>query len=282
MKKYVFFGTPQFATLILGKLCEKGFPPLCVIANPDRIAGRKKVLTPPPIKMLANEYEIPILQPERLSDIKEDIKRLNADVFVVAAYGKIISRSIFTLPSMGTLGVHPSLLPMYRGSSPIQYTIMNGDKETGVTIYCMDELIDHGPIIAQKSIPVLNATYLELEARLADLSTTMIAQLLAIESHNSFKSTSQNESKASYTRKLFDKDGFIDQITLSQAKSGKEENVANSIDRKIRAMNPEPGTWTEENGKRIKLLEARIENAKLLLTKIQVEGKKPITLPENL
>jgi methionyl-tRNA formyltransferase len=139
--RYVFFGTPRFAEIVLRKLLDAGMPPVALVCNPDRPVGRKKIVTSPPTKTLAtnNRTPIEILQPEKLDEaFMEQLQTLRPDFFVVAAYAKIIPKAVLAIPRLGTLGVHPSLLPKYRGASPIQSVILNGERETGVTIYAMD------------------------------------------------------------------------------------------------------------------------------------------------
>ncbi|MFH1401348.1 MAG: methionyl-tRNA formyltransferase, partial [Parcubacteria group bacterium] len=146
--KIVFMGTPEFGGIILEKLVKNDFRPVLVITETDKPAGRKKIVTPPPVKILANEYKIPVLQPEKILNLKSEILNLNPDLIIVAAYGQILTKEILEIPKFGCLNVHPSLLPEYRGPSPIQYAILNGDPETGVSIILLDEKIDHGEIVA--------------------------------------------------------------------------------------------------------------------------------------
>ncbi|GAH30878.1 unnamed protein product, partial [marine sediment metagenome] len=131
--KIIFLGTPEFGAIILEKLAETNFKPLLVITAPDKPVGRKQILTPPPIKVIAQKYKIPILQPDKILDSKFKIQDSKPDLIVVAAYGQILPKEILDIPKRGSLNVHPSLLPKYRGASPIQYAILNGDKKTGVT-----------------------------------------------------------------------------------------------------------------------------------------------------
>src|SRR6266481_8138985 len=153
--KYVFFGTPEFAAIVLDELIAAGFLPDAIICNPDRPAGRKKVITPPPVKKLIAERglesQTKILQPEKPTP--ELFKEFDdIDFFVVAAYAKIIPQSILDIPRLGAIGVHPSLLPKYRGSSPIQSAILAGEMETGVTLYMLDHKMDHGPMLAAERV----------------------------------------------------------------------------------------------------------------------------------
>jgi len=148
--KIIFFGTPEFGAIILDKLSDTPYRPILVITTPDKPKGRKQISTPPPVKVIAQKYQIPVSQPEKIESrlLREKIKNLKPDLGIVAAYGQILPKTILDIPKYGFLNIHPSLLPRWRGPSPIQYTILNGDKETGVTIILMNEKMDEGPIIA--------------------------------------------------------------------------------------------------------------------------------------
>ncbi|MEK7635581.1 MAG: methionyl-tRNA formyltransferase [Patescibacteria group bacterium] len=288
--KFVFFGTPEFAAIILEKLINFGFIPEAVICNPDRPIGRKKIITPPPVKKLLIEklknYKIKILQPENLVDIKNQLSAVNCQLFVVAAYAKIIPKEILEIPRLGSIGVHPSLLPKYRGPSPIQSVILNDEKETGVTLFLMDEKVDHGKIVSSiKYQASSDDNYESLIRKLAELSANLLIEALSNIEEKIKNAKSQNESFATYTKKFTTKDAFIEPANLEKAQGSicspqEIRRLAIEIDRKIRALNPEPGTWTlrQAQGKlmRIKLLEVEItQNGKLKLKKIQTEGKKP-------
>ena len=266
--KYIFFGTPDFAAIILEKLVKAGLPPSFVVCNPDKPVGRKHIITPPSTKLLAIKYNIPILQPEVLSNLKFKIQNLKFDVFIIAAYAKIIPKEILEIPRLGVIGVHPSLLPKYRGSSPIQSVILNGDSETGVSLFLVDKKADHGPIFAQRALNyelrIMN--YGELSQKLAELGADLLVETLPKFVKGEIIPLPQDETKATYTKKFITEDGYVD--------LQKDEPAV--IERKIRALNPEPGTWTLQNRKRMKILEAELtpEN-KLKLKKIQFEGKKP-------
>ncbi len=267
---YIFFGTPRFAAIILEKLIGAGFIPVAVICNSDKPTGRKQMITPPPTKLLAQKYNIQILQPEVLSNSKfhayrqaGEIPCLPAgrrnskfDLFVVAAYGKIIPKEILDMPRLGTIGVHPSLLPKYRGPTPIQTAILNGEKETGVTLFMVDEKVDHGQIITSNEYRVMsNENYEILEIKLAELGAELLVEFLrkinqCLGSPTSKKLTKnvrevglpdigvelrpQSETEATYTKKFTTQDGYVDL----------EKDNPILIERKIRALNPEPGVWT--------------------------------------
>jgi len=281
--KCVFFGTPEFAAIILEKLIKVGFIPEAVVCNPDRPVGRKKIITPSPVKARIMNYElgirdkIKILQPEKLDSSLFIIPNSSFDVFVVAAYSQIIPKEILEIPRLGTIGVHPSLLPKYRGSSPIQSAILNGDKETGVTLYLMDDKMDHGPILSQRELEfsIFNFQFSILYQKLAELSADLLIETLPKFLNREIEPITQNESQATYTKKFITEDGRIDPEDLSAAQNGASLEKAIMIERKIRALNPEPGVFTFINGKRVKLLEAKISDGKIVITKTQIEGKKP-------
>ncbi len=274
--KFVFFGTPRFATIIVGGLINQGFSPSAVVTNPDRPAGRKKIITPPPVKIICRKLNphLPILQPEKIDDdFLNQLREYDADFFIVAAYGKILPKSLISIPRYGTIGVHPSLLPKLRGATPIQSAILSGLKETGVTLFLIDEKMDHGPIISMKSLDIYTNDNTEsLSDRLAILSKEMIVEIMP--NISSLTTQTQNELEATYVSKFTANDAYISPEELERACEGIEDS-AESINRKIRGFYPEPGAWTHKNDKRVKLLDAEIRLGKLVLKSVQVEGKKP-------
>ena len=276
--KYIFFGTPRFAVTVLQNLIAADFPPVAIVCAPDKPVGRRQILTPPPVKqfILDNGSDIDILQPETLKNNGALVEKLNsygADVFVLAAYGKIVPKEIFSIPPHGTVVVHPSLLPKYRGATPIQSAIIAGEKKTGTTLFIMDEEVDHGPIIAQKDTDMDEKNYLQLGDGLANISADLLIHALPNYLPGIIIPKPQDHSAATLTKKFSAEDGFVDL---------KNEDAL-SVIRKIRALNPEPGIWIRWNDKRVKLLDAELENGKLHLKKIQVEGKMPTdTIPPDL
>jgi len=277
--KYVFFGTPRFAEIVLGGLIDAGFAPAAIVCNPDRPLGRKKIVTPPPTKLLAikSSSDIDIIQPEKLDEAF--IKRLSVfepDFFVVAAYAKIIPKAVLDIPRLGTLGTHPSLLPAYRGASPIQSVILAGETVTGSTIYAMDEKMDHGAIYAQEEIALnaLTTDYVALEEQLAEVSVRLLVKTIPALLNEAATARVQDESRASFTKKFSTENGFIEASELDAAIAGNSDK-AELILRTIHALNPEPGVWMLKDSKRIKLLEARMDGNALKLTTIQEEGQRP-------
>ena len=278
--KYVFFGTPEFAAIILEKLLGAKFIPQAVVCNPDKPVGRKQIITPPPVKSLIMKHgtwNIPVLQPEKLDkSFMLHVSSFMPDLFIVAAYSQILSKEILEVPRLGTIGVHPSLLPKYRGASPIQTAILNGDEKTGVSLFLVDEEMDHGAIIANLEFRIQNSewNYENLNRKLAELGADLLIKTLPDFVGGKITPLPQNEPEATYTKKFSTEDAYIKPQDLEKAENQSGE-IAIEIDRKIRALNPEPGTWTILNGKRTKILEAKIIDEKLKITKIQIEGKKP-------
>lgn len=282
--KLVFFGTPEFAAIVLEKMIKGGFVPAAVVCNPDRPVGRKKVITPPPVKQRIMNYEsgmkdkIQILQPEKLDEeFCNALLNTHADLFIIAAYAKILPKEILAIPRLGTIGVHPSLLPKYRGSSPIQSAILEGESETGVTLYLVDEKMDHGPILAQRELEndESGITHHELLMRAFAAGAELLIETLPKFMAGEITPIPQNEAEATYTKKFERKDGYIEIEDLRAAESGMNPEKAVAIERKIRAFNPEPGVWTISDGAQVKLLEAEIRDGKLIMNKTQKEGEKP-------
>lgn len=286
--KYVFFGSPRFAKIILEKLIETRLPPLAIITSPDRRSGRKMVITPAPTKVVAEENNIPVFQPERLQDFELPNILKEADFFLVAAYAKIIPSAILDLPQFGTIGIHPSLLPSFRGSSPIQSVILSGEKETGVSIYKMDVEVDHGPVLGLahlKDYAIDNLNYETLEEKLAVLGAETFIKIIPEYLKGSIPLLPQEEQSASFTRKFKTEDAFITEEDLKSSLNGGDTSKTISTLRKILAFSTEPVAWTIlkesihtnrytlPSEKRIKLISAEIADQKLQITSFQIEGK---------
>lgn len=278
--QYVFFGSPKFAEIILKKLIDAGTPPVAVICNPDRPFGRKKILTPPPTKQLIATLQtsdighrtLPsVLQPETLdAAFISTLRALHPDFAIVAAYAKILPKEVIAIPRLGAIGVHPSLLPKYRGATPIQSAILAGEAETGTTLFLIDERVDHGPILAyRKWRMAYGDTYEALMHALAELGGDLLVETLPKFIAGEIIPQAQDESAASYTKKFTTDDGFVDV----------HKDAPELIWRKIRALNPDPGVYAfeEKNGARVrvKLLHAELRDGKLIPTLIQYEGRKP-------
>ncbi|MBU1292214.1 methionyl-tRNA formyltransferase [Patescibacteria group bacterium] len=258
-EKIIFIGTSSFALPALENLIQE-YQILAVVTAPDRP-------TPSPVKEIALKYNLDILQPEKISDIKEEMTKLKPDLFIVASYGQIIPKDILEIPKKNSLNLHPSLLPKYRGPSPIQTAILNGDKTTGLTIIQMNEKMDAGPIIAQKETKINpDDTFQSLETRLAEEIADLIIIILPRYFKNKIKPQIQDESQVSYTKILTRDDGRINL----------DENPQ-EIEKKVRAFYPWPGTWTEINNQRVKILKVKIKNNKISLELVQPAGKKSMT-----
>src|SRR3989338_3376445 len=174
--KVVFFGTSEFGVVVLEKLVQAGYRPALVVTTQDKPAGRGLKLTPPPVKVAALELGIPLVQPGSLSDFRLSVPA--PDLFVVASYGNILPKDILAIPPKGTLNVHPSLLPKYRGPSPVHTAILNGDHNTGVTIMLLDEKMDHGPVLAQQECPIAQETFPVLRDKLAELGAQLLIETI--------------------------------------------------------------------------------------------------------
>lgn len=285
--RYVFFGSPRFAEIILKKLITAGMPPAAVVCNPDRPFGRKKILTPPPVKQLIaalrtsdfGHRTIPaVLQPETLdAAFISTLRGLAPDLAIVAAYAKILQKEVIAVPRLGTIGVHPSLLPKYRGATPVQSAILAGETETGTTLFLIDERVDHGPTLAYGKLRIANGdTYETLIQTLAEMSGDLLVETLPKFIAGEIVPQTQDEATATYTKKFVTEDGFVDLV----------KDAPELIWRKIRALNPNPGVYTfvEKNGKKVrrKLLRAELRDGKLIPTLIQYEGGRPVRLPAGM
>lgn len=250
----------------------------------NRIAYELRMNTNIRIQFLGREYGL--IVKEKLEEAGYefvDIKGQQVDLIVVGFYGKILPQKILEIPKYGALNVHPSLLPKYRGPTPIPTAILNGDKETGVTIIQMDEEVDHGPILASTKFSLCERSPEGREIRNSKLTTPELSQILwelggdlLVETipqwvTGKIKPQEQDHSKATYTKKLTRNDGRIDW-----------NREAEYIERQVRAFTPWPGVFTFWKGKRVKILKAHVEQGKLVIDELQLEGKKPTTLRDFL
>ncbi len=274
--KYVFFGTPEFARIVLSQLIDGGHIPEAVVTNPDRPVGRKQVMTPPPVKQFLADSAVrtTLLQPERVSEIHAQLISFRPDLFIVAAFSKMLPKEILAVPRLGSVGVHPSLLPRFRGPSPIQSAILSGVPHTGVSLYLIDEQIDHGPLIAVSRTEIGGKNYETLLDELGRAAGKLLRETIPKFIERRISLEPQNAVDVTYTQKFKLEDAFVPEEDLNAALNGDAEKAV-AISRKIRALNPEPGAWTIRNGKRLKLLGAEIRNSALVLTRTQFEGEKP-------
>lgn len=207
----VFFGTSEFASSILKNIKEKTDWEICmVVSEPAKEAGRKNKITDSPVSTYSKEKGLNLTTPIRSKEIEEYIKKINPDVALVAAYGQIIPRSIFKIPKFKTVNIHPSLLPKLRGPSPIQTTLLNGLKETGVTLMLIDEKMDSGPILSQEILSISNEdNYYSLEEKTSDIGSDILIRDLPKYIDGKINPVQQDESSATYTHLLKKEDGHV-------------------------------------------------------------------------
>lgn len=244
--KIIFMGTSDFSKSILEDLLENEYNVISVYTQGDKKVGREQEIQKSVVKILAEEKKIPVFQPKKFDDvIIEEVKKQKPDLIVVVAYGKILPKSVLEIPGFGCLNVHPSLLPKYRGPSPIQNAILNGETETGVTIMLMNEGIDTGDILAQEKISIeKNENYAELSQKLKQLSSKLLLKVIPAWIERKIESVAQNETEATYCEIIERNDGKI-----SWADS------AVDIYNRCRAFSPWPGIFThwEKEGKILRL-----------------------------
>lgn len=249
MAEIVFMGTPDFALPVLTALIEHQHV-IGVVTQPDRPAGRKRQLQPPPVKQLAREHDIPVLQPRRLRNAEsvEALKQWQPDVYVVAAFGQILPQTVLDIPTYGSLNVHASLLPRWRGAAPIQAAIRAGDQETGVTIMKMDAGLDTGPILTQRAVSIAaGETGQSLHDKLAQVGADLLIDTLPGYLHGTIRLKPQDDSLATHAPTIKKEEGQIDW-----------SDSAAAIERQIRAFTPWPGTFTTWNGQQLKILAATV------------------------
>ena len=245
MSKVVFFGTPDFAAEALSALHAAGHTIVSVVTQPDKPKGRNREMAQSAVKRFALAHDIPVLQPLRVreADCIEALRSLEAEVFVVAAFGQILPEAVLEIPPYGCINIHASLLPRLRGAAPIQAAILEGDSQTGITIMRMDAGCDTGDILLQESIPIEETdTGGSLFDRLAALGAGMIVKALPQIVSGELKGMPQEEAFATYAGKLTKESGRID-WTLH----------AEQVARRIRAMHPWPGAFTSLRGKTLKI-----------------------------
>ncbi len=269
--KFVYFGTPEFSTVVLNELKETGFTPSLIVTAPDRPVGRKYVLTSPPVKIWADDHDIECWQPEHPRDIVEKLSSEKWDLFVVASYGYIVSQKMLDVPTHGVLNVHTSLLPKYRGASPIESAILNGDSETGSTIMKMTLGMDEGPILNQSLIE-LDQTIMkpELFDTLAHDGGKLLVRTIEPWINSEILEQEQDHELATYCGKISKKDADItndDEITR---------------DRKYRAFYGWPGSYIMDGDTRLKITKARFENNTFIIERIIPAGKNEMDYQQYL
>ncbi|MCW5875744.1 MAG: methionyl-tRNA formyltransferase [Anaerolineales bacterium] len=287
--RVVFMGSPEFALPSLRRLAAE-YAVVGVVSQPDRPAGRGRQLAPPPVKQLAEQLGIPVIQPDRLREpaAMQQLRDWAADVIVVAAFGQILRPAVLDLPPHGCINVHASLLPRWRGASPIQAAILHGDAETGVTIMRMDPGLDTGPILSQRAIPIQpDDTAGTLSDKLAELGADLLAETLPGYLAGELQPQPQPKQGVTTVSLLSKADGELD-----------PGQPAEALARKVRAFHPWPGSHLPWRGGALKVLRARATPGRaaagrrevhaglpalgtadglLLLEEVQPPGKKPMS-----
>ncbi len=293
--RIVYLGTPDFAVLPLKRLFESGkYEIVGVVTNLDKPVGRKQILTPPPVKVYARSCGIPVYQYGKIRvEGVQDLIDLKPDLMITCAFGQILSQEILDIPRLGVINIHASLLPKYRGASPIHYALLNGEKTTGITIMKTDIGIDTGDIIMQKSLDVKeNETCGELFERLSELGAECILETMPSVVDGSALYIKQNDSLATYSKIIKKQDALISW-----------EDTAENIKNKIRAYNPAPVAYCLIDGLPFKIysacvIEKRARAGKIVdasdrlvvgckenclsLLKVQKAGGKPMEIKEFL
>jgi methionyl-tRNA formyltransferase len=265
--RFAFLGTPAFAATILQGLLDANWIPVLVITEPAKPVGRDQNLTLSAVEILARSVNIPVATPISKDELGPLLQPLNLDLAIVAAYGKIIPENTLSIPRLGMVNVHASLLPLHRGASPIQAAILAGDTKTGVTYMAIEPSLDTGPIISQ--VPQLldgSETAGTLTISLANLAAKTIASTLeqyVIEKH---VPKPQDNKQATYTKKIKREDGEIKLQTITPEQ----------LDRKLRAYTPWPGVYTLEFGTRLIIRRGHLNGSQFAIDELQWEGKKPV------
>jgi methionyl-tRNA formyltransferase len=294
--RIIFMGTPRFALPSLQILIDRSEQIAAVVAQPDRPAGRGQHIALPPIKELALKHNLPVLQPVKVRDAPfiAQIKELSPDLIVVVAFGQILPRSLLDIPPYGCVNVHASLLPFYRGAAPINWVLLNGETETGVTLMLLDEGMDTGDMLLQEKLSIVpEDTVVTLHDRLAQNGARLLGKALDELGSAGWTSIPQDHAKATYAPLLKKEDGLI-----------QWQKSAREIHNQIRGMNPWPGCFTYFNGKLLKVFAVEVgeQQAKetpgsiieisgsgitvatgtdsLILKEIQLEGKKRLSVEE--
>lgn len=292
--RIVFMGTPEYSVKTLDALIKAGHEVVGVYAQPDKPVGRKKILTPPPVKVYANENNIPVFQPNTLKDdaVFSELKALNPELIVVVAYGKLLPENVLNLPKYGCINGHASILPNYRGASPIQWCIVQGETETGITIMYMDKGMDTGDIIEIERVKIGDdETADELFERLSFISADLTVRTIEKILNGTAKRTPQCEQDASYAPIL-----TKDMAQMDFTKTAKQLKCL------VRGFYSWPCAYFYLDGKRVKVIKAEVadisssseagtvissdgelliacgENSVLSLLEVQPEGSKPMNI----
>lgn len=284
-------GTPQFAVAILDALVQSDIEVVAVISQPDKKVGRKQIIQPTPVKEKALEYNILVLQPDKIKNIEEDIAFLNLDLIVTCAYGQFIPEKILNTPRFGSVNIHASLLPKYRGGAPIHKAIIQGDNESGITIMRMVKKMDAGDILFQKSCPIHDEDdFGTLHDRLQALGCSMIQEYLPELFNVELKSIPQDESKVSFAYNISSEEEFVN-----------FNDTMTHVVNKVRGLNPWPVAHSKIDSKKVKLfkviktnidldsevgtilglfengLAVKVKDGVVLIKELQLEGKNRMT-----
>lgn len=246
LDRIVFFGTPEFAVPTLKALVEAGRKPVRVITRPAAPVGRGQDVQDPPVAEAARELGLEVSQPERVKDeaFLEEVRGLEPDLFVVVAFGQIFPAELLEVPKLGSINLHASLLPKYRGASPIQSAIANGDKKTGITTMLMEEELDSGPILLQEEVEIHRSeTAGELSDRLSKAGADLVVETVAQLEQGKLKQRKQREESASYATKFTKDDGRVNWALHAE-----------ELYNRMRAMDPWPGMTANFKGRPLKLL----------------------------
>jgi methionyl-tRNA formyltransferase len=248
--RIVYMGSPAFATIPLRSLVQAGFNVVAVVTQPDRPAGRSRTPVAPPVKVVAEELGIEVFQPASLRDPEaiEHFAAFKADVGVVAAYGEILRKKVLAIPPLGFLNIHPSLLPRFRGPTPVVSALLAGDQVTGVSVMRLDAGMDTGPLLAQREVALKGDERGDsLTEALFELGSQMLVEVLPAYASGSLQPVPQAEEGVTITKMLTKEDGIID-WTQSAAQ----------IERAVRAFDPWPGTSTTWGGQNVKIVDVRV------------------------
>ena len=244
--KVVFMGTPEFAVPILKLLIDE-YDVVGVVTQPDRMVGRKRIITPPPVKELALEHNIKVFQPRKIKEDYQEILALAPDLIVTCAYGQILPEEILHFPKYGCINVHASLLPKLRGGAPIHHAIIDGYKETGITIMYMSKKMDQGDILTQVKTPILDEDTLgSLQYKLSEMAKDLLKSTIPLLIEDKIIPLKQNEEEATYGYNISREEERID-FTKS----------IEEVDRQVRGLNLVPGAYTTLNGKILKIYDVR-------------------------
>ncbi len=275
--KFAFFGTPDIAVIVLEELKKADMMPSVIFTNPDAPQGRKMMLTPSPVKVWALREGVPVLCPQSLrtdDTVETYLREHDIELAVVVAYGKIIPESLLSVPKYGMVNVHPSLLPRFRGASPIRSAILADERETGVSIMLLDSEVDHGPLLTQEVVKIEERAWpmrgRELDTLLAERGGELLAKTLPLWIEGQITPTEQDHARATFCQKITKEMGELD------LNADPYQNLL-----KIRAFDGWPGTFffTEKNGKRIrvKIIDAELaKDGSLRILSVIPEGRNEI------